>query len=1170
MAGIIPQPVTLNFSQGVNLKSDPWQIPLGQFLALENSVFTTQGQLKKRNGYGLITTIPEAATITTYLGNLVSLSDELNIYSQDTNTVIDTGPLQPMGLSVLPMVRSATSQTTVDAAVAPNGLCCETWLDGDGSSYYQINDSVTGGIIIPSVSITSATDVNATMPRVAVVGRYFFVTYLSTVSGNASLRYIAIPWASPTMPFAPVTISTAVSNISAAYDILSVNINAGALYLAWEDSGVIKLSYITSSLVPGNIVTLASAPANLISLAWDYTNSQLWVSFYSSGSSTISTAVYNSSLAVILATTVVVIGVTVYNGLTSTATTGSLTLFYEFSNFYGYDSSLRTDYLSTNTCTVGGTPGTPSIILRGVGLSSKAALVNGTNYMLICYSSAYQPTYFLINASGNIIGKVAYANGGGYLINQIMPQINVSTSNGQTVFQIGYLYKDFLASIANPIGPLGSNVGTNKALGAAAPPIYSNTGINVSTWTFNAPVATAETGRILHMGMGFPVMFDGAKPVEHQFHIWPDALEVISTNTGGALAAQQYYWQGIYSWTDGQGNPQYSAPSVPVGQVIAAGSPISFTATFTANSTTLTATSSLTGFYVGQTLTDTSATLPMATSTFAAGVSAIYVSTVTGFSVGQTLIDSTTPGAIQAGTTITEIDPTSKIFFLSLPTATASASPDTLTTTEGGLQANTKIVAISGSTVTINLPTITASGSGLGDTLVTEDTGQALVYFPTLRITDKTTNNVRLNVYRWSAQNQNFYEITSVEDPILNNPAVDYITITDMQNDLAIVGNSLIYTTGGVVEDIAAPSFSICTMFDDRLWIVDNEDPYTMWYSKQVLEGTGVEFSDLFTYYVAPTQGAQGSTGPITALAPMDTELIMFKQDAMFYLNGTGPNNTGANSTYSQPIYISSTVGCSNPNSIVQTDEGLMFQSDKGIWLLSRGLQPQYIGQAVERLVLGNTVTAANIIPGTTQARFILNTGITLLYDYFYKQWGWFTNTPGISATLYNGLHTYLDKYGRIVQETPGKYFDISTPVTMAFMSGWIQLQGLQGYQRFLELQFLGLYISPHNLNVAFGYDYGPLDEEATIEPINGTGTYGSDLLYGQTSPYGGPKNLEQWRVQNATQQCQSFQVSFQEVYDPTQGVPAGAGLTISAFTAIVGITRGYRPTKASTTVGTM
>jgi len=443
MAGIVPRPVTINFAQGVNLKSDPWQVPMGQFLAMENSIFTTQGQLRKRNGYGLITTIPNAATITTYLGDLISLSDVLNLYSPDTKSVIDTGPIQPMGLSVLPMVRSATSQTTVDAAIAPNGLCCEVWLDSNGSSYYQINNSVTGGTVIPSVSITSATDVNATMPRVSVLGNYFVITYIATVSASPTLRYIAIPYNNPVMPLAPITISTAITSITAAYDALSVSVNAGLMYIAWEDAGVIRLTTLSNSLVLGSTANLASAAADLISLSFDLVNSQLWLTFYSSGSNTIKAEAYSSSLNVILASTVVVSSVTLNNGLTSTANNGILNVFYEVSNFYGYDSSLRTDYLGTNTLTIGGTAGTPSIILRGVGLSSKAVMVSGISYMLICYSSAYQPSYFLISSNGNIIGKCAYSNGGGYIINQILPQINVSTVNGQTVFQIGYLFKDF-------------------------------------------------------------------------------------------------------------------------------------------------------------------------------------------------------------------------------------------------------------------------------------------------------------------------------------------------------------------------------------------------------------------------------------------------------------------------------------------------------------------------------------------------------------------------------------------------------------------------------------------------------------------------------------------------------------------------------------------------------
>lgn len=126
---------------------------------------------------------------------------------------------------------------------------------------------------------------------------------------------------------------------------------------------------------------------------------------------------------------------------------------------------------------------------------------------------------------------------------------------------------------------------------------------------------------------------------------------------------------------------------------------------------------------------------------------------------------------------------------------------------------------------------------------------------------------------------------------------------------------------------------------------------------------------------------------------------------------------------------------------------------------------------------------------------------------------------------------------------------------------------GLANYQRFLEMQILGQYISPHTLNITFGYDFGPLQDQVEIAPANGSGAWGSDQLYGQTSPYGGPLVLEQWRIQQSTQKCQSFQMQLEEVSVSENS--AGAGLTLSAITAVVGINRGYRPIKAANSAGT-
>lgn len=438
--------------------------------------------------------------------------------------------------------------------------------------------------------------------------------------------------------------------------------------------------------------------------------------------------------------------------------------------------------------------------------------------------------------------------------------------------------------------------------------------------------------------------------------------------------------------------------------------------------------------------------------------------------------------------------------------------------------------------------------------VTTGATSSNTLNIPTLRLTYKTTPNaVRIIVYRWSTGQQNYYQVTSISSPLLNNPAVDSVTYVDTQSDSQILGNALIYTTGGVIENIGAPASNASTLFKSRLFIVDSEDRNLLWYSKQVIEATPVEMSDLFTIFVAPTAGAQGSTGNITALSALDDKLIVFKRNALYYIVGTGPDNTGANNDFSEPVYITGTVGCNNQSSIVQTPLGLMFQSDKGIWLLGRDLSTKYIGAAVEAFndVL---VNSALTVPGTNQVRFTLNDGTVLMYDYYYDQWGTFSGIPAISSTLQNGTHTFLNKFGQVLQEREDNYIDNTHPVLISYSTAWIKLTELQGFQRAYYLYLLSNYLTPHKLSVQVAYDYDKAPRQnSLITPTNYSAPYGSDTLYGSTPTYGGVSPVEQWRVFFQRQKCQAIQVSVSEVYDPSLGVAAGAGLTMSGFNIVIG-----------------
>lgn len=1074
-------PININFSQGIDQKSDPKQIPIGKFKYLVNRVFNKTGLLEKRNGYGLITSLTGATTLTTLNDGLVTIgAQELQAYSADANLAVNTGFIHPLSLSVLPLVRSATSQTTVDLAIASNGLACSTWLDSNGTSYYQISDTSTGQIVVPAVSLPST----ATCSRVFCLGQYFIVTFLATVSAASHLQFVGIPITNTSAPTAATDIATTASSLSAAYDGA---VSSGLLYIAWNKSSTIGVASVNTSLVVSSALSIASNTAQLMSATIDTSGVSpvVWFTWWNESGSVIKTTAYNQALGStpILAPTSVVTSITC-NEITSVATAGVMTVFYEVANTYAFNPNAKTDYLAKNTCTIGGTAGSAATILRNVGLGSKAVYSssNSTTYMLAAYGQTYQPSYYLINSSGHVLSRFAYSNGGGYAINQVLPQMMVSGS----VIKVGYLYKDFLQSIANPVG---LDYGTNKVQGASTSVgIYSQTGINLISFTLGGTSYNSEIAGSLHIGAGFLWQYDGVKPVEHNFFMWPEDIQVIGSNTAGNMTAQEYFFQACYEWTDAQGLVQRSAQSVPISFTIEA-APVSFTGDRTSGSPTLTSISSFTGLQVGQPISGT------------------------------------------------------------------------------GIPSGAYILALGSTTLTMSANA--SSGTSTSTTVTPTTLGSVNVYFPTARQTYKTTNKIRLVIYRWSTAQQEYYQTTSVSSPILNDPTVDYETFNDTNSDAQILGNNLIYITGGVVEDIGAPGSIAQTLFDDRLWLIDAEDQNLLWFSKQVIEGTPVEMSDLLTYYVAPSTGVFGTTGPLSAIFPMDDKLILFTATSMKYINGTGPDNTGSNSQYSQPIFITSTVGCDNPSSIVFTPSGLMFQNKAGqIWLLGRDLSTNYIGKDVQDFNVFN-VTSAVAIPGTTRVEFTLSNRMTLMYDYYYEQWGTFSNVNAISSTLYQGLHAYLNPYGQILQETPGKYLDLSTPVLTSFTTGWINVAALQGFQRLNRFYFLGEYLSPHTLQVGIGYDYNPNPSQTvTIRPLNYAGVFGSDPTYGDQIPYGGPAPLEQWVIKQQRQKCQAVQLTVNEIYDPSFGVPAGAGLTLSGINMMINPRRGSRPIPARQSAG--
>src|SRR5437868_1369793 len=161
---------------------------------------------------------------------------------------------------------------------------------------------------------------------------------------------------------------------------------------------------------------------------------------------------------------------------------------------------------------------------------------------------------------------------------------------------MAYLFKDLIAA---------ANKDTAVPSGTQTAGIYSQTGINLASFTLNSDLLdTSEIGNDLHLGGGFLWMYDGYLPVEHNFFLYPDSVEVATSTTAGSMTPQRYFYQATYEWADNQGNIFRSAPSIPVSFTILT-APVSFTGNRTSGSPIIASVSSTTNLQTGQLVTGT-------------------------------------------------------------------------------------------------------------------------------------------------------------------------------------------------------------------------------------------------------------------------------------------------------------------------------------------------------------------------------------------------------------------------------------------------------------------------------------------------------------------------------------------------------------------------------------
>lgn len=434
---------------------------------------------------------------------------------------------------------------------------------------------------------------------------------------------------------------------------------------------------------------------------------------------------------------------------------------------------------------------------------------------------------------------------------------------------------------------------------------------------------------------------------------------------------------------------------------------------------------------------------------------------------------------------------------------------------------NGKLYSVTGSLLAVN-----TLGGMLLNGVAVGGNGPRLI-LPALWATSKS--NVSAAFYRSTAsagQNPTLYRTSNPLSPVTNPTNVtstvtdpfsgnsvppDMLTYLDSVTDSQINANAAVYTTGGVLDNYPAPGGTHVHAHRGRLFVANGQQlSYSQpWQPEQQL---AVEFAaDLVIDIV------DGSVGNIVATATLDDKLLILCEQGLYYIYGDGPSSTGQGD-FSPPQRIMADTGCVAAGSVIETPEGVWFQSPKGIYFIDRNLQLTFRGQQVSGLTAGKICNAAVLMQDRTEIRFFMSskagqavptTDYVLCYNYLYNVWSQFTKWAGNSACLWNNSLVFVDSLGNVQQEQTNSYLDNGAFTQSLLQTGWLgKSNGLQGWLRVDKAALLGAFGSSHNVQVNVAFDYEPSFTQVLYEAseiVNQQNYAAANVLpaFGANTPYG-------------------------------------------------------------------
>jgi len=411
--------------------------------------------------------------------------------------------------------------------------------------------------------------------------------------------------------------------------------------------------------------------------------------------------------------------------------------------------------------------------------------------------------------------------------------------------------------------------------------------------------------------------------------------------------------------------------------------------------------------------------------------------------------------------------------------------------------------------------------------------------------------NVRVCIYRNSVDSPLIFQrVLTYENSQKNNVLTPFWYTTDAVADIS--SNEILYTNGGIVDNINPSNAKLLATYKNRVFAVENRNSNKIWFSRVWTPTEAINFSDINMIQLVDDNTV------ITGLKQLDNNLLIFKETAVYYITGEGPEDNGNNSDYQYPVKISpSDVGCTNSNSIASVADGILFQSLKGFYFVGRDLAITYVGSPVSYYT-DNFVILSNWSVSEV-ACFLTSSSRVLRFDADSKTWTVDTFNPDLlSGVSINNAVFLLTDEGLVLQRDTSSRLDIDLKIVSKITTNWISLSELNDYVRLYSIQILGKYLGAHTLIVDISYDF--VDAVIDTFSIANTATTYGNLDYGDETPYGSLPLL-QFACKVSRQKCTSFKLTIRDDY-PT-GVST-AGFSISAVSLEYGVKKGFNKISSS------